>query len=419
MTTPGIVVEGVWKKFRRGELHDSLRDLIPALARRALGRPSANVADANGLTGKEFWALRDIDFTVGPGEVLGIIGANGAGKSTLLKTLNRILQPTHGRCMVRGRAGVLIEVSAGFHPDLTGRQNVFLQGAIMGMKARDIARKFDQIVEFSGIADFIETPVKRYSSGMNARLGFSIAAHLDPEVLLIDEVLAVGDLAFQDKAFGRVKDMAASGIPIVIVSHQLERIATLSTRVILLEKGRVVEDGRAQDVIATYVTGTNSARAGGTIVGQNSPVHLDRLEVCTPMPVPSGERVILRLYGSVDAGVDTSTIDAYHFKVRSAQTGRVVFTTMGVNYGVECPPAGPFVAEIDLQMNVSPGIYTVETLVHDFGRKKDVARGPMAHVQVSINKVFGGPIQLNPVITVGAGDATPPAEEAGVAATAG
>jgi len=406
MTTPGIVVEGVWKKFRRGELHDSLRDLIPALARRAIGRPSANVADANGLTGKEFWALRDVNFTVGPGEVLGVIGANGAGKSTLLKTLNRILQPTHGRCVVRGRAGVLIEVSAGFHPDLTGRQNVFLQGAIMGMKARDIARKFDQIVEFSGIADFIETPVKRYSSGMNARLGFSIAAHLDPDVLLIDEVLAVGDLAFQDKAFGRVQEMAASGIPIVIVSHQLERIATLSSRVILLEKGRVVEDGTAQDVIASYVTATSSTRAGGTIVGQQSPAHLERLDICSPTPVPSGEKVLIRLHGTVDPGVDTSTVDPFHIKVRSAQTGRVVFSTMGVNYDVGCPPAGQFVAEIELQMNVSPGIYTIETLVHDFGRKKDVARGPMAHVQVGISRVFSGPIQLNPVITVGTGDAT-------------
>lgn len=419
MTTPGVVVEGVWKKFRRGELHDSLRDLIPALARRALGRPSANVADANGLTGKEFWALRDVSFTVGPGEVLGVIGANGAGKSTLLKTLNRILQPTHGRCVVRGRAGVLIEVSAGFHPDLTGSQNVYLQGAIMGMKSRDIARKFDQIVEFSGIGDFIETPVKRYSSGMNARLGFSIAAHLDPDVLLIDEVLAVGDLAFQDKAFGRVKDMAASGIPIVIVSHQLERIATLSTRVILLEKGHVVEDGTAQDVIASYVTATSSTRAGGTIVGQQSPVLLERLDVCTPMPVPSGERLTVRLHGTVEAGADLSTIDPFHVKVRSAQTGRVVFSTMGVNYDVACPPAGPFAAEIDLQMNVAPGIYTIETLVHDFGRKKDVARGPLVHVQVGISRVFSGSIQLNPIITVAPGDAELPAGVARAAAIAG
>jgi lipopolysaccharide transport system ATP-binding protein len=192
--------ERIWKKFRRGVLHDSLRDLVPALSRGLLrGRRRG------GLGEREFWALRDVSFEVRPGQALGIIGPNGAGKSTVLKLLTRILRPTAGCARVEGRVGALIEIAAGFHPDLSGRENVYLQGAMMGMRRREIARKFDAIVEFAELAPFIDTQVKRYSSGMNARLGFAIAAHLDPDVLIIDEVLAVGDYAFQRRAFGRIQ----------------------------------------------------------------------------------------------------------------------------------------------------------------------------------------------------------------------
>src|SRR5262245_61753890 len=179
-----VTFDSVWKKFKRGEQHDSLRDLIPTTIAAMLGRERKD-----GLGKQEFWALRDVSFEINAGEAVGIVGPNGAGKSTALKLLTRILKPTRGRCDVRGRVGALIEVASGFHPDLTGRENVFLQGAIMGMKQAEIARKFTEIVEFAGITEFIDTPVKRYSSGMNARLGFAIAAHLDPDVLLIDEVL--------------------------------------------------------------------------------------------------------------------------------------------------------------------------------------------------------------------------------------
>ena len=242
-STPGVDFDHVWKKFRRGEVHDSLRDLIPAVARRLTGRaPIAtelNSAD-------DFWALRDVTFQVRPGEALGIIGANGAGKSTVLKTLTKILRPTRGRCEVRGRVGALIEISAGFHLDLSGRENVYLQGAIMGMRRAEIEQKFDEIVDFAAIGDFIDTPVKRYSSGMNARLGFAVAAHLDPDVLIIDEVLAVGDIKFQQKAYDRIQQMVRSGIPVVVVSHQLDRIISLCTHGILLERGAVARQiGRA------------------------------------------------------------------------------------------------------------------------------------------------------------------------------
>ena len=198
---PAIVFDRVWKKFRRGEIHDSLRDLIPALSRRFL--PGRKGAPRKG----DFWAVRNLSFTVDAGEVLGIIGGNGAGKSTTLKILTRILRPTAGRASVRGRMGALIEISAGFHQDLTGRENVFLQGSIMGMPVAQIRRKFDQIVAFSGIEDFIDTPVKRYSSGMQMRLAFAVAAHLDPDILLLDEVLAVGDLSFQQKCLERVEGL--------------------------------------------------------------------------------------------------------------------------------------------------------------------------------------------------------------------
>ena len=173
--------ESVWKKFQAGERHDSLRDLVPAMARRWFRR-----APATELRDKEFWALRDVSFAVRSGEGLAIIGPNGAGKSTTLKLLTRILKPTKGTSLVRGRVGALIEVAAGFHPDLTGRENVYVQGAIMGMKRAEITARFDEIVAFAGVESFVNTPVKRYSSGMNARLGFSIAAHFNPDVLIID-----------------------------------------------------------------------------------------------------------------------------------------------------------------------------------------------------------------------------------------
>src|SRR5205085_2393212 len=172
----------------------------------------------------DFWALRDVSFEVPRGEALGVIGRNGAGKSTTLKILTKILKPTSGRSLVRGRVGALIEIAAGFHPDLTGRENVFLQGAVMGMKRADIVARFDDIVDFAGIASFIDTPVKRYSSGMNARLGFSIAANLQPDVMIIDEVLSVGDMAFQSRCVERMRQFLRDGVSVVFVSHNLQAV---------------------------------------------------------------------------------------------------------------------------------------------------------------------------------------------------
>jgi lipopolysaccharide transport system ATP-binding protein len=251
---PVVVFDSVWKKFRRGERHDSLRDLIPAAARRLLGRKKRD-----DLEQQEFWAVEDVSFEVRPGEALGIIGPNGAGKSTVLKLLTRILRPTRGTAKVRGRTGALIEVSAGFHPDLTGRENVYLQAAIMGMKRPEVERQFDEIVEFAGVSDFIDTPVKRYSSGMNARLGFSIAAHLDPAALVIDEVLSVGDMQFQQRCIERMLRFKRDGVAIVFVSHNLQAVSTLCDQALYL-RGSVQGAGPTRDVLERYVAESGQSK---------------------------------------------------------------------------------------------------------------------------------------------------------------
>jgi len=203
---------------------------------------------------EDFWALRDVSFEVRSGEALGIIGHNGAGKSTILKLLSSITAPTTGEIMINGRLSALIEVGSGFHPELTGRENIYLNGAILGMTRRQISARLDSIVDFAGVRQFLETPVKRYSSGMYVRLGFSIAAHLDPDILLLDEVLAVGDAAFQEKCLQRIAEVKHAGTTIVFISHDLAAVERLCDRVILLQRGQIVTIGTAREVIAQYET---------------------------------------------------------------------------------------------------------------------------------------------------------------------
>jgi lipopolysaccharide transport system ATP-binding protein len=243
-----IRFEHVSKRFALGENFDSLRDLVPALARRVLRRPPAVVKSA-----RDFWALKDICLEVRKGETLGVIGHNGAGKSTMLKHLAGIMVPTKGRIEADGRLSALIEVGAGFHQDLTGRENVFLNGVILGMTRAEVARKFDEIVEFSGLSAFIDTPVKRYSSGMYARLGFSVAAHLDPDILVIDEVLSVGDFVFQGKSLRKMRSIAAGGATVLFVSHNLKAVSDLCARAILLDAGMIVADGPTPEVVQLYL----------------------------------------------------------------------------------------------------------------------------------------------------------------------
>lgn len=386
MTEPGIDFHNVWKKFRRGEVHDSLRDLIPAITKRMLGRG----AKSGELAAGDFWAIQDVSFTVSPGQVMGIIGSNGAGKSTILKTMTRILRPNRGHCTVRGRVGALIEVAAGFHGDLTGKENVFLQGAIMGMPPELTRNKFEEIVAFSGIADFIDTPVKRYSSGMNARLGFAIAAHLDPDVLIIDEVLSVGDFSFQRRAFDRIAALAKSGIPVVVVSHQLDRIAELCTEALLLERGRVVQRGSPADCIGTYVMGQTLAPAET----DGSPVRLERLELRSPAEIRSGDWARVRIRGSILQPI-TEALEIVGLRIRALQTGERVFSTSSSHCKLELPPLGPFVVDVDLQLNVPAANYIIETYVWDPIRHRELTTGPVTRVQVTPGPSFYGPVQMN------------------------
>ena len=246
-----IAVENLGKEYRVGATLGDYGRLTEELSRTA-GRLLRRPSDAPSST-REFWALRDVSFTVNEGEVVGIVGRNGAGKTTLLKILSRITSPTRGRAVVHGRVASLLEVGTGFHTELTGRENVYLNGAILGMRRREIDAKFDDIVEFAEVQRFIDTPVKRYSSGMAVRLAFAVAAFLEPEILFIDEVLSVGDQAFQQRCLGRMGEIAGSGRTILFVSHNLASVSALCSRGILLDGGGVVRDGDAEDVITDYI----------------------------------------------------------------------------------------------------------------------------------------------------------------------
>jgi len=222
----------------------------------------------------DFWALKNVSFRVEPGEVLGVVGTNGAGKSTLLKLLSRIMRPTAGEIRLCGRVGSLLEVGTGFHPELTGRENIFLNGSILGMAHREVRRKFDQIVEFAEIGEFLDTPVKRYSSGMYTRLAFAVASHLEPEILVVDEVLAVGDAQFQQKCLGKMSQVSRSGRTVLFVSHSMTAIKTLCTRAVLLEKGRVALNGDVDEVVNRYLSaGTEMASTG--VIPEDAPRHCD------------------------------------------------------------------------------------------------------------------------------------------------
>jgi homopolymeric O-antigen transport system ATP-binding protein len=259
MSDIAVEVSHLWKKFRRGEIHDSLRDLVPALARRMVGRGPNRKSLGEG----EFWALKDVSFQLKRGEIVGIVGPNGSGKSTILKIMSRIIRPNSGFVRVNGRLSALIEVAAGFHPDLTGRENVYLNGSILGMKNAEVKQKFDQIVDFSEIEAFIDTPVKRYSSGMYVRLAFSVAAHLEPDVLLVDEVLAVGDVRFQRKCLDRMEELGRRGCTVLLVSHNLPAVIRLCERSILLDRGAMLGDGPSSQVVGSYmnpVLSTTTAR---------------------------------------------------------------------------------------------------------------------------------------------------------------
>ena len=254
-----ISVQGIGKQYEIGGPsagYSTFRETLVDLARKPFRILGFN-------TNQKFWALKDVNFEIGPGEIVGIIGRNGAGKSTLLKILSRVTEPTLGRVELYGRVGSLLEVGTGFHPELTGRENIFLNGSILGMARHEIAAKFDEIVAFGEIGKFIDTPVKRYSSGMYVRLAFAVAAHLQPEILMIDEVLAVGDAQFQKKCLDKMRDVSQHGRTVLFVSHNMHAVTRLCDRVILLEGGRIVADGIVHNVVSKYLQsglGTTAVR---------------------------------------------------------------------------------------------------------------------------------------------------------------
>lgn len=256
-----IKVEHLSKRYQLGATrvhHETLRDRLAGTVKAAFSRHNNGNDSKNNI----IWALNDVSFEVARGEVVGIIGRNGAGKSTLLKILSRITEPTNGRIELYGRVGCLLEVGTGFHPELTGRENIFLNGVIMGMKHKELARKFDEIVAFAEIDRFLDTPVKRYSSGMYVRLAFAVAAHLEPEILIVDEVLAVGDEQFQKKCLGKMEQIAVEGRTILFVSHNMPAVLNLCPRAILLEQGGITRDSSSSEVVAYYL------HTGGAKLGQ-------------------------------------------------------------------------------------------------------------------------------------------------------
>ena len=273
-----IKAEGLGKRYRLRsgtKRPDTLRDALAAGTRNIgerLGRLARGHLSANGRT-EDFWALRDVDFEIRRGEAVGVIGRNGAGKSTLLKILSRITEPTTGRVTLEGRVASLLEVGTGFHPELTGRENIFLNGALIGMRRAEIRNKFDEIVDFAGVERFLDTPVKRYSSGMYVRLAFAVAAHLEPEILIVDEVLAVGDAEFQKKCLGKMEDVAGEGRTILFVSHNIAAVRNLCTSGILLGEGAVVARGEAAEVLTLYAGGfgEDCGFMSGEFVADRSP----------------------------------------------------------------------------------------------------------------------------------------------------
>ena len=258
-----VRVENLGKRYSIGhaqQRHDTLRDALVAGLRWPPGRSKrgGSAAEQDTNSGSTIWALRDLTLEVRQGEALGIIGRNGAGKSTLLKILSRITEPTEGHAVVRGRVGSLLEVGTGFHPELTGRENIYLNGAILGMRRTEISRRFDEIVAFAETAEFLDTPVKRYSSGMYTRLAFAVAAHLEPEILLVDEVLAVGDAGFQKKCLGKMGDVTRAGRTVLFVSHNLVAVQTLCDQAVWLDHGRMKSCGNSHDVTAQYLASFQS-----------------------------------------------------------------------------------------------------------------------------------------------------------------
>jgi lipopolysaccharide transport system ATP-binding protein len=306
MSSFAIKVEGLGKKYllhhqAAGRRYVALRDVLAEKAKSLFANRKSEIGNRKSI--EEFWALRDVSFEIQQGEVVGIIGRNGAGKSTLLKLLSRITEPTTGRIRLRGRVASLLEVGTGFHPELTGRENIFLNGAILGMSRVEIKKKFDEIVDFAEVEKFLDTPVKRYSSGMYMRLAFAVAAHLEPEILVVDEVLAVGDASFQKKCLGKMQDVSKGGRTVLFVSHNMGAVTSLCQTGIWLQSGQIVKSGPARQIVDEYLT--VNADTHKTVVDlsdvrrhgdQGRRLKIKKVEWLSGLPLQHGEKVAMRIH---------------------------------------------------------------------------------------------------------------------------
>jgi lipopolysaccharide transport system ATP-binding protein len=349
MSNPVIQCEGLGKSYLIGhqgarERYTALRDVVVRQARGVWQATQRALRGQTGIEGdeiEEFWALRDVSFEVKEGEVIGIIGRNGAGKSTLLKILSRITEPTEGRVTLRGRVASLLEVGTGFHPELTGRENIFLNGAILGMTRAEIKRKFDEIVAFAEVEKFLDTPVKRFSSGMYVRLAFAVAAHLEPEILVVDEVLAVGDAEFQKKCLGKMQDVAAGGRTVLFVSHNMDAVRRLCGCAIWLDSGRIRSTGDTMEIVSHYLL--QAVCEGGRAVfdpphqlGNGMPIRLHSLQIENEQGkittrVSAASRLRVRLEWEADARLYKPRIGF----VLQTSSGTDVFTALDANSWVQ------------------------------------------------------------------------------------
>jgi lipopolysaccharide transport system ATP-binding protein len=400
-----ISVQSLSKRYLVGhegpqERYHSLRDTVVRHGKNFL-RKTVDMAKGKqiiqGDTVEEFWALKDVSFEVKRGEVLGIIGRNGAGKSTLLKILSRITEPTSGRVTLRGRVASLLEVGTGFHPELTGRENIFLNGAILGMSRAEIKTKFNEIVDFAGVEKFLDTPVKRYSSGMYVRLAFAVAAHLEPEILIVDEVLAVGDAEFQKKCLGKMQDVAKGGRTVIFVSHNLQAMNQLCDRAIMLEQGAIRCSGPVQETISQYLT--KELQDKDLIAHTENPIKKVK------MSKTGGDAVNVLRFGqpfSVEMSIENRTkmnSPEVGFSINSTKDGRRVFgsTTRLCDVDMGSSRKVMKIEVIFEQVFLSPGGYTLDIGLIDAGVELEFLREAQTFVVAGDENM---PI-MNPSVDVG------------------
>ncbi len=415
--SPVISIENVGKRYLVGHKtgsvrrYTALRDTI-ALKARQLLRNSVDILSGRALQSgdqvEEFWALRDVSFTVNEGEVVGIIGRNGAGKSTLLKILSRITEPTCGQVYLRGRIASLLEVGTGFHPELTGRENIFLNGAILGMKRVEIRQRFDEIVEFAGVEKFLDTPVKRYSSGMYVRLAFSVAAHLQSEILIVDEVLAVGDFQFQEKCLGAMKGVAQSGRTVLFVSHNMNAVSQLCTRCEVLSEGRVEYSGDPGSAIARFLNSrsTNSLIQISEKQNENAKERflIRELELLDGDNVPASTFIMgqplkaririqcLKWTARTEVGVKVSSFTgvSLHYLASSWE---------GMSFDLE---PGEHVFEVTMpRVCLFPGKYEIGVWVGISGQTSDAKAMELTRINVLLGNITGFPTAIDQYATSG------------------